>query len=82
MGFVFMFTNAICRPSLMAALAEVPAEVRGTVMGMNSTAASAGWLAAAAVGGWILSTVGFAGFGPFSAILALLGAGLAILGRR
>ena len=82
MGFVFMFTNAICRPSLMAALAEVPAEVRGTVMGMNSTAASAGWLAAAAVGGWILSAVGFAGFGPFSAILALLGAGLAILGRR
>ena len=82
MGFAFMFTNALSRPSLMASLANVPAEVRGTVMGLNSTAASAGWLAAAAMGGWILSTVGFAGFGPFSALLAILGAILALSGRK
>ena len=69
------------RPSLMAALADVPSEVRGTVMGLNSTAASAGWLAAAALGGWILSTIGFSGFGPLAGALAILGAVLALLGR-
>ncbi len=82
LGFAFMFTNALSRPSLMASLANVPAEVRGTVMGLNSTAASAGWLGAAAIGGWILSTVGFAGFGPFSALLAIVGAILALSVRR
>jgi DHA1 family inner membrane transport protein len=81
LGFTFMFTNALSRPSLMAALADVPAEVRGTVLGLNSTAASAGWLGAAAIGGWILATVGFAGFGPFAAVLAILGAILALSGR-
>ena len=82
LGFAYMFFTALSRPSLMAALANVPAEVRGTVMGLNSTAASAGWLAAAALGGWILSTVGFAGFGPLSAVLAVIGAVLALSGRR
>ncbi len=82
LGFAYMFFMALSRPSLMAALANVPAEVRGTVMGLNSTAASAGWLVAAALGGWILSTVGFAGFGPLAAILAIIGAGLALAGRR
>jgi len=81
LGFGYMFANAMARPSLMAALADVPSEVRGTVMGLNSTAASAGWLAAAALGGWILSTIGFSGFGPLAGALAILGAVLALLGR-
>jgi predicted MFS family arabinose efflux permease len=82
LGFAFMFFTALSRPSLMAALANVPAEVRGTVMGLNSTAASVGWLGAAALGGWILSTVGFTGFGPLAAVLAVLGAVLALTGPR
>jgi len=82
LGFGYMFANAMARPSLMAALSNVPNEVRGTVMGLNSTAASAGWLTAAALGGWILSAVGFAGFGPLAGTLALLGAVLAIIGRN
>ncbi len=82
LGFAYMFTNALSRPSLMAALADVPAEVRGTVMGLNSSAASVGWLAAASLGGWIIATVGFAGFGPLCALLAILGAVLALSGRR
>jgi len=82
LGFAYAFTNALSRPSLMAALANVPAEVRGTVMGLNSTCASIGWLGAAAIGGWILATVGFAGFGPLIAVLALSGAALAALGPR
>lgn len=81
LGFAYMFCTAFSRPSLMAALANVPAEVRGTVMGLNSTAASAAWLAAASLGGWILSTVGFTGFGPFVAVLAVFGAVLALTGR-
>ena len=82
LGFGYMFANAIARPSLMAALSNVPSEVRGTVLGLNSTAASAGWLTAAALGGWILSTVGFAGFGPLAGTLALLGAFLAVIGHN
>ncbi|MBL6952781.1 MAG: MFS transporter [Alphaproteobacteria bacterium] len=81
-GFAYMFFTALSRPSLMAALANVPAEVRGTVMGLNSTAASAGWLGAAALGGWVLATVGFAGFGPLAAVLAVIGAILALSGPR
>ncbi|MDA1099261.1 MAG: MFS transporter [Proteobacteria bacterium] len=81
-GFAFMFFTALSRPSLMAALANVPAEIRGTVMGLNSTAASVGWLGAAALGGWVLATVGFAGFGPLAAVLALIGAALALSAPR
>ena len=82
LGFVYAFCNALARPPLMASLADVPADVRGTVMGLNSTVASIGWLTAAAGGGWMLSTVGFQGFGPFVAVLAIVGALLALTGRR
>ncbi len=82
LGSIYAFCNALARPPLMASLADVPAEVRGTVMGFNGTCASLGWLAAAAFGGWMLAIVGFAGFGPGIAILALLGAVLAVVGRN
>ncbi len=82
LGFAFMFFTALARPSLMASLADVPSDVRGTVMGLNSTAASVGWLGAAALGGWILATVGFSGFGPLAAVLAAIGAVLALSGPR
>jgi len=82
LGFAYVLCNAIARPSLMAALANVPAEVRGTVMGLNSTSASLGWLGAAALGGWMLAGPGFAGFGPLTCVLALLGAALALAGPR
>jgi DHA1 family inner membrane transport protein len=82
LGFFYVFFNALCRPALMAALAQVPADVRGTVMGLNSTCASIGWLSAATLGGWMLGTVGFGGFGPLTAVLALSGAALALIGPR
>ncbi|QQS13093.1 MAG: MFS transporter [Rhodospirillales bacterium] len=81
LGFVYSFINALGRPSLMAALADVPEDVRGTVMGLNGTCASIGWVGAAALGGWMFATQGFAGFGPLSAALALLGAALAFMRR-
>ena len=48
LGFVYVLLNALGRPSYMAALAAVPEEVRGTVLGLNGTSASVGWIGAAA----------------------------------
>jgi predicted MFS family arabinose efflux permease len=82
LGFGYVFFNAIARPSLMASLSDVPEHVRGTVMGMNVTSNSIGWLGAAGLGGWMIGSFGFAGFGPLAAAVALIGAGLALIGRR
>ena len=82
LGFVFTFMNALGRPSYMAALASVPDNVRGTVLGLNGTSASVGWVGAAALGALIISTVGFEGFGPLAALLGLVGAFGALVIRR
>lgn len=82
LGFLYALVSAVSRPSLMAALANVPDGVRGTVLGLNVTSASVGWLAAASLGGWIMASVGFWGFGPFAAVVAVVGAVLALAGRR
>lgn len=82
LGFAYVFANAVARPSLMAALANVPDEIRGTVLGLNVTSASFGWLGAAAIGGWVMAGAGFAGFGPLIAVAAVGGAVLALSGRR
>lgn len=81
LGFLYALVSAVARPSLMAALANVPDGVRGTVLGLNVTSASLGWLAAASLGGWIMAAVGFRGFGPFAAAVAAAGAALALAGR-
>ena len=81
-GFVYVLLNAIGRPSFMAALAAVPEDVRGTVMGLNGTSASVGWIGAAALGAAMIGSVGFEGFGPLAAALALLGALGALMSRR
>lgn len=74
LGALFAFFTALARPSLLASLAEVPAEVRGAVMGLNSGVASIGWLIAALVGGWFYAGIGFQGFGPLMAVMCLAGA--------
>ncbi|MBL0898649.1 MAG: MFS transporter [Reyranella sp.] len=81
-GFVYVLLNALGRPSFMAALAAVPADVRGTVMGLNGTSASVGWIGAAALGAAMIGSVGFEGFGPLAAVLALLGALGALMSRK
>ena len=78
LGFTYVLINALARPSLMASLASVPEEVRGTVLGLNVTSASFGWLGAAALGGWMLAREGFWGFGPLACGIGLLGAALAL----
>jgi MFS transporter, DHA1 family, inner membrane transport protein len=82
LGFLYVLCNALCRPSFMAALANVPDEVRGTVMGLNGACASAGWIGAAALGGWMIAGFGFWAFGPLAALLALAGAVLALASQR
>jgi MFS transporter, DHA1 family, inner membrane transport protein len=82
LGFTYVFFNAIARPSLMASLSNVPEHVRGTVMGMNVTSNSIGWMGAAGLGGWMIGTFGFAGFGPLAASVAVIGSALALIGRR
>jgi predicted MFS family arabinose efflux permease len=82
MGFAYVFCNAIARPSLMASLSDVPEHVRGTVMGLNVTCSSIGWIGAGGLGAWMIATDGFAGFGPLAATVATIGAGLALVRRR
>ena len=82
LGFVYVLLNALGRPSYMAALAAVPEDVRGTVLGLNGTSASVGWIGAAALGAVMIGSVGFEGFGPLAAALALAGAAGALLSRR
>jgi DHA1 family inner membrane transport protein len=82
LGVVYSLLNALGRPSYMAALASVPEDVRGTVLGLNGATASVGWVGAAALGALMISTVGFEGFGPLTMLLALLGAAGAMIGRR
>jgi predicted MFS family arabinose efflux permease len=82
LGFGYVFFNAIARPSLMASLTDVPEQVRGTVMGMNVTCNSIGWLGAAGLGGWMIGSFGFAGFGPLAAAVAVIGGALALIRRR
>jgi predicted MFS family arabinose efflux permease len=81
LGFLYVFLNAIARPAMMASLARVPAHIRGTVMGWNVTCSSIGWMGAAGLGGWMLGLQGFAGFGAMTAVVALIGAGLALFRR-
>ena len=44
LGAAYCLVNALGRPSYMAALAAVPDEVRGTVLGLNGATASVGWV--------------------------------------
>ncbi|MBM3646437.1 MAG: MFS transporter [Alphaproteobacteria bacterium] len=82
LGFLYVLLNALGRPAYMAALAAVPDDVRGTVLGLNSSSASIGWIGAAALGAAIIGWVGFEGFGPLAAGLALLGAVGGLAHRR
>ena len=82
LGFVYVLLNALGRPAYMAALAAVPDHMRGTVLGLNSSSASVGWIGAAALGAAMIGWVGFEGFGPLAAVLAALSAAGALAGRR
>jgi DHA1 family inner membrane transport protein len=73
LGFAYAFANAIGRPAFMASLSAVPESVRGTVLGLNVTFNSVGWIAATAVGGILIAAYGFGSLGIFCAGSALFG---------
>lgn len=77
LGFAYALANALGRPALLAALSAVPNETRGTVLGLNITFASFGWLAATALGGVLITAYGFGSLGLLCAATGLLGAALA-----
>jgi DHA1 family inner membrane transport protein len=79
LGSLYAFTNSVGRPSLLASLSEVPSEVRGAVLGMNVTMASVGWLAAAALGGWLVTQYGFHALAILCTLAGLLGCLLGLL---
>ena len=81
-GFLFAFFNALGRPSLLAAMADVPEDVRGVIMGLNSSIASIGWLCAALVGGWLYAFIGFSAFGLVMASASILAAMVVIPDSR
>src|SRR5258706_8647683 len=81
LGLLFSLVIAAGRPSLMATLAEMPSELRGTLFGLNITMASMGWLMAGSVGGWLIAISGFAGLGAVSALVAALGCGVGAVRR-
>ena len=66
----------------MAALSEVPAEVRGAILGFNITMSSIGWLSAAALGGFLVGRYGFESLGVLTAAAAVAGAALATIAWR
>ena len=82
LGFVYVFLNALGRPSLMASYAAVPEQARNTVMGLTGTAASVGWVGAAGLGAAMISLGGFDGFGPLGLVLGLLCTATALWCRR
>ena len=77
LGFAYSLSNSLGRPPLMAALSEVPSEIRGTVLGLNIACASIGWLSATALGGWLVTRVGFGSLAVLCASAGTLGAVLA-----
>ena len=74
LGIGFSLFDSLGRPALMAALADVPADVRGAIMGINTSVASVGWLVAALVGGWLYAGIGFASFGPIMGTMCIVAA--------
>ena len=73
-----MVVNAFARPALLASVSDVSNEARGALLGMNTTFASAGWLGAQALNGWLIAVYGFGVFGWLTCIVGLAGAALLV----
>ena len=82
LAVLYGLVNGMSRPALISLLSSVPAEVRGTVLGINITCASIGWVTSAIVGGMLAATGDWAMLGWVVAGLGVAGAGLGVLGRR
>jgi predicted MFS family arabinose efflux permease len=77
----FMLVNGASRPPLFALLGGVPPQVRATVLGINISCASVGWMASALLGGVLVAAEAWAAMGWLAAGLSLTGAALVWMGR-
>jgi DHA1 family inner membrane transport protein len=77
----FMLVNGASRPPLFALLGGVPSQVRATVLGINISCASVGWMSSALLGGVLVAAEAWATMGWVAAALSLAGAALVWVGR-
>jgi predicted MFS family arabinose efflux permease len=77
----FMLVNGASRPPLFALLGGVPPQVRATVLGINISCASVGWMASALLGGVLVAAQAWATMGWVAAALSVAGAALVWTGR-
>ncbi len=77
----FMLVNGASRPPLFALLGGVPPQVRATVLGVNISCASVGWMSSALLGGVLVAAEAWATMGWVAAALSLAGATLVWVGR-
>ncbi|MCC6175114.1 MAG: MFS transporter [Chloroflexi bacterium] len=82
LGFAYTFVGALGRPALLTLVSEVSNEARGTLLGLNITFSSFGWLGASAIGGWLITSYGFAELGWVTAGASMFGAVLALMSSR
>ena len=78
---VFMLVNGASRPPLFALLGGVAPQVRATVLGINISCASVGWMSSALLGGVLVAAQAWATMGWVAAGLSVTGAGLVWVGR-
>lgn len=82
LAVLYGLVNGLSRPALISLLSAVPPEIRGTVLGINITCASVGWVTSAIVGGMLSAAGDWPTLGWVVAGLGVAGAGLGMLGRR
>lgn len=80
MACLYMLVNGASRPPLFALLGGVPPEVRATVLGINISCASVGWMISALLGGVLVAAEAWAAMGWVAAGLSLAGALLVLVG--
>ena len=78
---VVMLVNGASRPPLFALLGGVPSQVQATVLGINISCASVGWMSSALLGGVLVAAEAWATMGWMAAALSLAGAALVWVGR-
>ena len=77
---LYMLVNGASRPPLFALLGGVPPQVRATVLGINISCASVGWMTAALLGGVLVAAEAWATMGWAAAGLSVAGAVLVWVG--
>jgi predicted MFS family arabinose efflux permease len=82
LGVAYGLVNGVSRPALVSLLSATPPEVRGTVLGINITCASVGWVTSAIAGGALAAAGAWGALGWTLLGLGVAGAALGMAGRK